>query len=266
MGVVVGPRFYVNPLKTPEQIFGANYYDDWDFNDLSTISESSGLIDSITSKGSYGGVFTSSGGNRPTLTYDSDLNKYVAEFDGVSDYMSQSSSLNKYNFLHNGDGGVVIYVFKTDGSASNQTILTNTNSSGERGAIQAIQSSNSIISSVYKGSAGNPAVSSITTGTVLTTDYNFVISILDADNAVAADRNEIYINNNAVEKVNTETNSPSTLNASRQIIMGRRAASNSLFFDGKLARIIIINTIPTEEQLSDLQDYLTNYYGTFPIS
>jgi len=48
--------------------------------------------------------------------------------------------------------------------------------------------------------------------------------------------------------------------------MGRRAGANSLFFDGKLARIIVVDTIPTSQQLSCLQDYLTNYYGTFPIS
>ena len=79
-------------LLNPNQIFGANLFDWWDFTDLATQSISGGgQIDSITSKGTNAGVFASSGTERPaSIVGVNGLN--VADFDGVNDFMQVNAS------------------------------------------------------------------------------------------------------------------------------------------------------------------------------
>lgn len=253
--------------KTPAQIFGANYYDDWDFNDLTTISESSGLIDSIDSKTGSGRNFTSSGANRPSLIYDStNLNKYIADFDGVSEFMSIASSTGDYNFLHDGSGGTMIVVLKNDNisTSSQQRILMNIGTKADTGIIFSTRNTGVILTQVFNGGGSNVVIDN----QVPFTDsvYHSIVAYMDSDNATPSDRSGIDIDNSGYAKNNTDNYSPApTGDATYDLHLGIQPNFLALEFNGKIARVIIIDTIPTSQQLSDLQYYLTSYYGTFPI-
>jgi len=252
--------------KTPAQIFGANYYDDWDFNDLTTISESSGLIDSIDSKTGSGRNFTSSGVNRPLLLYAPNLNKYIADFDGVSEFMSIASSTGDYNFLHDGSAGTMIVVLKNDNinTSPQQRILMNFTTSTDTGIMFGTRNTGVIRTLEYNGGGSNVVMNN----EVPFTDsvYHSIVAYMDSDNATPSERSGIDIDDSGYTKNNTDNYSPApTGDATYDLHLGRQPTISGLEFNGKVARVIIIDTIPTSQQLSDLQYYLTSYYGTFPI-
>ncbi len=269
-------RFYTNnsssSILTPSQIFGANYFEDWDFGNSGTMSLTGALINSITSVGSNAGVMSSTGTARPALTA-SLINGYsAATFDGTGNFM-QTASTSIYSFLHNATGGAVITVTKnTDANPNSQQIIFSTQSQ--------VQSTGTGVSVSYKDnfgdnnkiltSIGNLALGSIpqiniSANNVFTTQqWNSLVSTFDAANATLADRGSMIVNGGTAIKNNTNNGVFGTGVHSTPTI-GRRTAAAQLFFKGNIERIIIVNVIPSTLQLTQLNAYLNFYYGTFPI-
>jgi len=254
-----------NGILTPSEIFGANYYEDWDFDNASSLNLTGSLINSITSTGLNGGLFTESGANRPSLITDAIIGKDVAEFDGVGEFMRVLGSEGDYNFLHDGSGGCVIIVQKM---LSAPTLLGFTlingfgaGSTGFRNQITNPLTSNSVVSNGVSNSIINASSNAVTLNT-----YASNVLTFDADNATAADRAEVILNGTST-KANTQTAAPSVANADKPLTMGVRADSLAGFFlHGTIARVIVADIDPSALQLSQLQTYLDSHYGTFPIS
>jgi hypothetical protein len=242
-------------------IFGANYYDDWDFNDLTTISETGGLIDSITSNGTNGAVFTSTGSIRPTSVLNATLGKYVGDFDGVSDTMSIAASTGMYNFLHNASGAV-FFIGNINSIVGNNWLMGN----GQT-AISRVAFNYYILSADLKLIINNGAGSvNVTTAnsSVSGNKFDSLIVTVDNTNATALERSELIVNN-ASFKNNSSTGTGSVSNAQSNLKIGN-AFGGSNYFNGQIARIVIIDTLPTPTQLAQVQTLLTSEYGTFPIS
>lgn len=246
-------------------ILGANYYEDWDFNDAGSLSLTGSLIDSITSSGLNGGVFSSSLGARPTMFTDATLGKDIAIFDGVSDYMEVLGSAANYNFLHDGSGGCIITVLQQRVSpASIATILSNGFGGGNVGFRSEISSLN-IDRALASNAAGliyfNPPSTAITNLT-----YNSNVKTFDVGNATAADKGNVILNGTD-NLNNVNTGAPSVANADDNLLMGVQASflRTGFFLDGRIARVIIADVLPTPTQLTQIQARLNYEYGTFPI-
>jgi hypothetical protein len=263
-------------ILTPDLIFGADLYDWWDYTDLATQSiAGGGQINTITSKGTNAGVFASSGTSRPaSIVGINGLN--VADFDGVNDFMEVAASTGMYNFLHDGSLGTVILVNRiNDADPNNAQVLINNNNltTTEIGFSiiyddrSSLSRSNLINNSITKGVTGQIVSSNITNNdTYLTQQYNFFINKLDADASPAADRSALSINGGSEIKNNVETNAPVLTNATNNLTIGRRASFNDFLLKGQIPEIIILNSHPTPTQLTQLNAYYTNKYGsTFPI-
>jgi hypothetical protein len=255
-------------ILNPSQIFGANYYDDWDFNEPTSLSLTGSLINSVASLTGSGRNFTSSGGARPTLTADATLGKNVAAFDGLSSFMFVPTSTALYNFLHNAQGGCLIIVFSLNSILNADRILNNRGTAGAETApgvqITHIVSTNKIRSTILAGTSQTVA-STDSTQTIQANHYTSIVNSYNANNVSVAERLE-QLMNNVKGSDNEDAASFLNANAGYNLTLGRRVRVNDLYFGGKIARLIIANATPTPTQLTQLQAYLTSYYGTFPIS
>jgi hypothetical protein len=263
----------VKVILNPSQIFGANLYDWWDFTDTSTQSITSGLIDSITSKGTNAAVFSSSGTERPaSIVGINGLN--VADFDGVNDFMQVATSTAMYNFLHNGSLGTVIAITKVTYTTeelggliiNNTPIITTNIGYGLRydnrtslGFVKAIY--NYILRGVISTSASQNIENNF-----FDNQYNLIIDKVKANASPVADRSVISKNFGSEIKNNVNTSAPSVANASSNMTIGRNAEATSSYIKGQIPEVIILNSHPTPTQITQLNAYYTNKYGgTFPI-
>jgi hypothetical protein len=266
-----------NSVLSPNEIFGADLYDWWDFTDTSTQSITGGLIDSITSKDTNGAVFASSGTERPaSIVGVNGLN--VADFDGVNDFMQVAGSTGMYNFLHNGSLGTVILISRIEDANpdNNQVFLSNNGvlSSNIGYSLQyddrsSIPTNNGIRAVVTKGVTGRFVIISLEDNYYTPQQYNLLIQTLDTDNVIVADRQELFLNNglgqNTVGAFAYEL--PVTSNAFNDFTIGKNSNTLSNYLKGQIPEVIILKDIhPTPTQITQLNNYLTNKYGgTFPI-
>ena len=252
-------------LLSPAQIFGANYYDDWDAADLALTNGDP--VSSWVSKGLNGATMVAGSGNEPT--YNTSTYTFpTVESNGTTDFMQVLSSVSMYNFLKNEQGFVCFIARKK--SDSNGGLLSNVNLlifSQRRGIYYGAAVSSSGVGQRYRQIIGADNnlffVNNIPSGTYTTTDLDCIYMTNDCNNPIDADRGIININFGADEKNNTLSIRTSTSDAVGNLTLFKDLGS--LYGDWYLARLIISDTIPTTQQLTDLQTYLTTTYGTFPI-
>jgi hypothetical protein len=247
---------YLTPLK----YFGANLYDWWDFTDTSTQSITSGLINSITSKGTNAAVFSSSGTSRPaSIVGINGLN--VADFDGVNDFMEVATSTTMYNFLHNGVGTVII-VCKNVLDSTLKYILSNASGISFVGYRLLDGVGHVFVNFVSNGSS-NILINS---SGIYADAYNYLINIIDPANATLSERSNLILNQGVENKNNVTSGVPSSSNASSNLTIGKIPNASANFFNENIAEIIILNSKSTPTQITQLNNYYTNKYGgTFPI-
>ena len=249
-----------------ESIFGANYYDDWDFNDLATISQTGGgWINSITSKGLNGAVFSSTGARRPILTADVVLGKNIADFDGVSDYLEVPLSTAMYNFLHNGQGLIICVLKSKTSITATKSFIANAVGTANVGFFLVGISLNKLSHQILRGVGGTRTVRNDGSIVATVSDYNSIVVVSNTSAGTATERSDLLING-VSNKNNSDTNAPSGSDANYNLVMGAAGNTGSLSANVKIARIVIIDTLPTTEQLAQVQTLLTSEYGTFPIS
>jgi hypothetical protein len=248
-------------ILPPNEIFGNNLYDWWDFTDNSTLSLTGSAINSVSSKKSGSTrAFVASGGARPTIVANQVNSLQVASFDGLASFMQVNSSTSLYNFLHNATGGTVITVFK----ATNSTIMcyiSNQNAFSQVGIRIMKSSSDFNFANITNGSA---IISQVNSGAISLNQFHFVINTFDSANATLLDRIVSNIDNTTDLKSNTTSGAFSVANATNNLTLGRRPIGD-LYLKGDIAEIIISQNQPTPTQLTQIQAYLTAKYGTFPI-
>lgn len=251
-----------------QQIFGANLYDVFNFNDTSSVSfDGGGQINSITSQVSAR-QFTQTGAARPTRVFDATLSKYVAVFDGATSWMGIPSSTGLYNFLHNATGGCVIMVFKCQVLGAARRLI------GNRGTIMLevasgtfiTTSNNNQLFSIILNNAVNGTVSfTATANNTILNQFQSVVSLFNASNTTLSQRGTIILDGGAAVNNNTDNATLSDTNAGYNMTLGRRVRANDQYFNGRLVEIVIAQGIPTSTQLAQIQLKLLQDYGTLPI-
>ena len=261
-------------VLTPDTIFSTDLYDWWDFTDNTTLTLSGSRIDAIDSKASGSTrQLTSSSSNRPQIVSNQVNGLQVANFDGVSEFMQVPSSTALYNFLHDqSNGGMVIIVFRDIGNTSTTFLIgTNNTSTSDVGFVNVLGSSglynNALL--VEKGVIGssNRVINNNTFVQVYNINkFNTYFSVVDPNNGTASDRSTLQLNFGTKYNNNALTNTPSTSNATYNLTICKNSGSNNNYLKGDIAEIIITTGQPTALQLTQTQTYLTNKYGTFPIT
>ena len=256
-------------------VFGANYYDHWRAWDAGSLTLTGALVDSASSLTGSGRNMVSTGGNRPTLTASGVLGKNVFLFDGISDNMIVSGSTNAYNFLHNGDGGAVITIYKVVPANANNLypVITNTGSSTVHVGFyiayddrSSISRDDRLFSSVTNGNAGQLVSQLLSSNNyILPQQFNSEVMTFDGDNGTLADRQTSILNNDTPLNTNTDNATLSISSASYNLTIGS-LATNAFYSNIEVSEIIIIDRILTAQDKLDIQTILSQDYGAFPIS
>lgn len=257
---------------TLAQIFGAGYYDDFDFGDSASLSLTGSSINSCTSQVSARQL-VATGVNRPLRVTNQINGRSIARFDGADDFMEVAASTALYNFLHNTTGGFIMSIYKTTDANpnTNHGIVLNTNSSAATGIIFAYDDlssssrSNAYLATIYTGVAGLGAASSVVNDVITPQQFNIIASVFNGGNAIAADRLIPYTNSILQAQNNVLTNAASSSNAAFNLTVGKRPAVNDFRMKGDLARLIFISGVPTPSQISQAHNRIKYEYGNFPI-
>ena len=261
------------PVIIPDDydvIFGANYFEDLDFNDTSTITFTGSTISAINSKGLNAGIFNGIGSN-PNYVASVLNGKGVCRFDGVADGLRNQATKSAYNFLHNGDGGCVFIISKTRLSNPDATyrLISSWAATTDVGfAIRyddrsSVSRNDRILTEVTRGVSGTYSAFNFSSDNAFPADnWNTLVSIIDTDvTPTVSDRSLMYVNNGTVIDNNTSTLSSSLSNATHYLNIGRTASTGVFPFDGDVARVIIINSIPTPTQLTKFYQRVAYDFG-----
>lgn len=259
-------------ILNPQEIFGVNLFDWYDFTDDSTLTKTGVLIDAIDSKATGSSrQFTASGATRPDVVTGQINSLQIARFDGVSEYMEIPSSLGTFNFLHNNaNGGMVMLICKvtSDTGVSQFLIGNNFSSSTLIGYGISTNSTKHLQSFIARGVSGdrtsrNDTISAMYSDYI---SYNIFADIVDPNNGTAADRSKINSNFGSYVQNNVQTFTPSVLTASGQFTIGKNPSASSNYASIDLAEAIVVSDQPSAGELTLLQTYIEDKYGgTFPI-
>jgi hypothetical protein len=254
-------------LLTPATIFGANLYDWWRPEEIT--ADNGDPQSTWVSQGVNGATFQAGSGQEPTVIDNAIGTHKALSFNGTTDFMEVPLSTGMYNFLHNALGFIYM-VFRINPASSSTLYPLLSNSGGGSGNIgiwfgheNRSTQNKAIRTVVARGVVGSLVALNLTGDNYFETqEYNVLFNIFDPQNATAADRNEVLVNFSNSVKNNTQANTPSMSDASFNLRLGELV---NFYTNMNLAEIGIIDTLPTAQQLTDLQTYLENKYGTFPI-
>ena len=278
----MGKRFifaggYLSILE-PTEIFGTDLYDWWDFTDNTTLTLSGSRIDAIDSKASGSTrQLTSTSANRPQIVSNQVNGLQVANFDGVSEFMKVPSSTALYNFLHDqSNGGMAILVSRLTDADPNTyySFIDNNNTTAANVGIRvsyddrlSLPRNNNITTSISRGVSGASNVTAAQNFDDIyeTQQFNVITQIFDPLSGFALERLNTIVNFGGDNKGNVLTNAPSTANATFDLTVAASGGLTFGFLKGDISEIIITENQPTALQLTQVQSYLTNKYGTFPI-
>lgn len=185
-----------------------------------------------------------------------------------------ASSTSAFNFLHNGGDGWVLGVQRF-GTSSNPTVryllLGNDGDStaniGSRVFFDdrvSVPANNRIGVMVDRGVAGltNAAVNNNSVDNSINPNETTIVNVLfDADNATAANRSAIYVNNGAAIQNNTLTNAPSGANSTFNMQWG--AGGNGVVpIVGSLQRLVIWSTNQSANRTT-INNITNDFYKAF---
>jgi hypothetical protein len=251
-------------------VFGANYLFDWNPDVSASLSTSSGAVNSIASVGLNTAAFTQTGAARPQLVANQINGKPVIRFDGATSFMAIASSTALFNFLHNATGGTVIIVLKAAGAGTGRRVMGNRSGNAvgldiNSGSEVTITNMNTIFIRTYNTSPTGIVMFTLTANNTITGDFQSAVNIFDTSNATLDQRGTIILDNGAAVNNNTASATLSDTNAGFDFTLGRRVRLNDVYYNGDIARIIIVNAKATPTQQAQVAARLAFEYGTFPI-
>lgn len=180
------------------------------------------------------------------------------QFDGSNDRLEVPSSTATFNFIHNGGLAQIANVVKISSSGSNGFMGNNAGASANIGFFWGQDPTYAPVFVVTSG-GGFPVIADAPQNAVSNLQYLFYNEI-DADNATASNRGKLYINNGSSYN-NTQTTSPSTLNASFNLQIGAMG-NNILPLNGNHQELIIWNLLNTGDR-TGIQSNINTYYGIY---
>lgn len=205
---------------------------------------------------------------RPVYRSAAQNGRNVIEWDGADDFLTTGAA-STFNHLHNGTSSLVCIVARP-GLVSNPNaiyaFIDNCGiSSGSIGYSLAyddrasVPRNNVLFEQVSRGVLGNPSISNLSGDAWTPNVFSIIDDCMDADNATAANRSKVRINNGTEIANNILTNAPSTSNATASMRIGS-SSSGTFFLAGQIAEVIICND-QNVSLLAKLRGYLAWKWG-----
>ena len=161
--------------------------------------------------------------------------KLVAAFDGAtsSRRMAVASSTALYNFIHNGTNSTIHFVCSVTNDANAKSILRNVTTGTDVGFYLAATTGEGIQFVVQNASGA--IVNATKSGTATVHQHTLLV---DADNATAADREEMWRDGSLLSGDNALTGTVSSANAARTLSIGTNSSGTSQF-NGWISEIVM---------------------------
>lgn len=184
------------------------------------------------------------------------------QFDGANNLMAIESSLSYFNFMHNGTKFFDCFILSHD-KTSRGEILGNILSSVNSGIVYSVPiDANNNIRTLNGNGAVNIGSGNTTTGSLVSQNTQYLIThVSDNANAIAADRDEIFINGGAAIKNNIISSSPRSNNAAYKTAIGSLYPVQPVnSYKGKIQLIGIWSADKSAER-ADIRDILNLEYN-----
>ena len=182
--------------------------------------------------------------------------KVSLNFNGANNLSIGTTST--FNFLHDGTSSCAITVANL--STTSSLLGTAALSRALRGYSTRVRTNDTIQVIISTGSAF--AVNNITDSASFTAGQLALIQdYIDADNATAADRSSIYLDNSAVYKNNTETNSVSASDAVNSMRLGA-FGDLSGYLNGYMSECIFYDSDQTSNK-NGIQTNINEYFSIY---
>jgi hypothetical protein len=220
-----------------------------DASDTNTITESGGSVSQWDDKSTNGFDLTQGTGTAQPKTGTRTINGLnVLDFDGFNDDLEAADAAD-WVFTRDGSTYTIFAVVSADVTGVNMVPFATQTASGSGGGMYYGHVLN-VVRNAVNGAVSNAGQAEFTGEYLLTL-------ITDPDNATAADRSLIYIDSGTVQDNNTLTGSPNALNTPFHVA----SRNGSLYWNGTIAEIIVVNGALTAQQISDAETYLADKWG-----
>ncbi len=266
---------YASGIPTPDIIFGSNL-NTWINLETSTITDdgAGNFINATDLTGNGNDLQGGSVGYRPSINATGLNSKRTITFDGVSEEAVISLLDEKYTFLHDGSDAFVMMLFKiipANPDAKYPLINTCLQSDTEIGYALTFDDRSSlsrderVFSIINNGSGVDRASDNRTSDNYLATQQWVAITdVIDSDNGTASDRSNLRLDNSSSVTNNVDTGTPSSSDASNFLKIGYEGSGGSRVYSNiELAELIIVDGAVTPTQLTQLQTYLNDFWGSY---
>lgn len=237
-----------------------------DASDLSTITHDAGAVSQWDDKSGNGYAFTQGTASEQPTTGATQNARNVLTFDGSGNLAASTAS--DWNFLSDGTQYTIFVVAKpgvvADPNALYGLLCTSRVTAASTGVSllwddrAAGPFNERVTHTVYDG-AGTSVTNNTANGVMAANAYGLITVKSDSQNATAAERSAIDVNNGTVYKANTSTRTPGA-NAEGALRVGS-AVDGSFDFVGGIAEIAIVGRATTSGEDSSMREYLAAKWG-----
>ena len=252
----------------PEQDIGFTASGDLDTAALkSFLNARSGFVTTWYDQAGIGNAVQTTSANQPRIALNGVIDrkngKPMINFDGINDRLAISSTTSSFNYLHNGTKSFVCFVSHINTSGVEYAFLENVNANPANvGTYVAAFGTFRFAHQTLRGVSPTYSVNNLSGNNVISTNQFIATINIDADDATAANRSEVYINGGAAIKNNTLTNSVSNANAAGNLTFGSSANGTFGFLNGGFQEIIIYRTDQSNSR-TGIRDNINTHYGIY---
>ncbi len=176
----------------------------------------------------------------PTITTPT---SYSAFFDGTGDWLSGIGTVSSFNFMHNTSALFTIEAWVYTGTTGAQQTIACTNgvaASASVGFWFVIETDNTLRLFVTKGSAGNPVINAVSSGTVPLNSWTHVA--VTYNQSLASNNATFYINGVLSGTATKTANAPVDSNAGNALNIGSFQGGGT-YMVGYISNLRITNSI-----------------------
>ena len=255
--IIAGSLSFISTGFDPLSIAGCKLW--LDASDTSTISLSGSAVTQWNDKSGNGYNFAQgTSANRPSSGTRTQNGLNVIDFDGTNDFLTTTASKSAFNFLNN-TTATLFLAMKNDTTTGVQFIICNNGGSNGQIGIYYYTSSTNYISREGNGS-GTPTYDITVAGN--NTNVKYLTYKSDPANATAANRIKFAVDNGAFSGANTQTQAANASDSTRNLSIGDAESPDSgIPMDGFFGEILIYNTILSNDDITDVQTYLSGKWG-----
>lgn len=257
-------------LLTPADIFGANLVEWWRPEELSSYVNGTPMNNGWLSVGSFGSLMEASSGQQPTVTTIGTLNGYRGiDFNGTTDRAISNRPKNDYSFITSNQSYIFILARISAGASGDKTLMSNFGSNFNGFVIRYNSPGGFDRVQIFGGdNSGN----NLTFNTFNDPEPDvFSFSLWQTQTDIPASGNTtatsavMGLNDNSLPIQNPTFNTTNKQNPDQPLNFGFNTR-NSIYYDGIIVEIGIVNRTSTLSERQLVDTYLQNKYGgTFPI-